>query len=164
MKYKLVKLKHLSGNKASVYTIYLYDENITLFERFLKENFNLYLSEINNILDRLKVIGNDTGAREIFFRLEEGHLGDGVEALADYPEFKLRLYCIRYGSAIVIVGGGGPKTVRALQEDEKLKYENFLMREISNQITQRIREKRIEFSSDELDFIGELEFNNEQDA
>ncbi len=34
----------------------------------------------------------------------------------------LRLYCIRLGSAVVILGGGGhkPKTIRTLQDDTKL--------------------------------------------
>ncbi|MBK6979124.1 MAG: hypothetical protein IPH28_20170 [Cytophagaceae bacterium] len=60
-------------------------------------------------------------------------MGDGVCALYDDPDRNLRLYCIRYGKQIVVLGGGGhkPKTIRALQEDEKLKQENYLIRNIS---------------------------------
>ena len=61
------------------------------------------------------------------------------------------------------MGGGGPKNVRALQEDEKLKKENYLLRDISSRITERIREGRIQFSEDYLDFTGDLEFKQESD-
>ena len=61
------------------------------------------------------------------------------------------------------MGGGGPKNVRALQEDEKLKKENYLLRDISSRITERIREGRIQFSEDYLDFTGDLEFKEESD-
>jgi len=61
---------------------------------------------------------------------------------------------------LIIVGGGGhkPKTISALQEDEKLKGENYFLRELSALITERIKEKEIKFSDDDLDFIGNLEF------
>lgn len=62
-----------------------------------------------------------------------------------------------------IVGSGGykPKTIRALQEDAKLTEENTLRKEISQQITQRIKDKDIRFSNDYLDFTGDLSFNDE---
>lgn len=163
MKYKLKKLRHLSGHRASIYSIFLFDEKSTLYERFLKENFNLYLSEIKDINNRLRIIGKHTGAQEGFFKKWEGNLGDGVEALYDRPNARLRLYCIRYSSGIVIVGGGGPKNVRALQDNKKLKQENYLLRDISSQITERIREGRIQYSEDLLDFLGDLEFKGESD-
>lgn len=95
-----------------------------------------------------------------FFKEKEGGPGDGVCALYD-EESKLRLYCIKYGTQLVVVGGGGPKpkTVRAFQEDEKLKEENYLLREISKQITEKIKTREIWFSKDFLDFIGSLEFD-----
>jgi len=78
--------------------------------------------------------------------------------LYDTPEKKLRLYCLRYGALIIIVGGGGPKNVRKLQQNEKLKSENFLLRELSAQITERIKEKEMEFSKNKMEFTGNLEF------
>jgi hypothetical protein len=41
--------------------------------------------------------------------MNEGKYGDGVSALFDKPKYKLRLYCIRYGTQIIIVGWGGEK-------------------------------------------------------
>lgn len=127
MKCKLVKLNKFSGNKASVYSVYISDEGETLFDIFIKENINLFKSEILDIVKRLNGIVKYTGARIEFFKDWEGKPGDGVCALYDSPQFKLRLYCIRYGADIIILGGGGykPKSISALQEDQKLKDENY---------------------------------------
>lgn len=165
MKYKIVELEDLTGNETSIYSVIIDNDNITLFEKFLMEYEILFKYEINSILDRLDVIANKTGAREIFFKTKEGELGDGVEALFDLPGKRLRLYCIRYGTQIVIAGGGGskPKNIRAFQEDEKLKKENYLLRKISKEITERIKDKRITYSLDELYFEGELEFEDKTD-
>lgn len=94
MKYKIVKIDNLIGEYASIYSIFDTDEEKTLFEIFVKENNSLFLSELNDIVKRLKVIGTKTGAREHFFKLNEGEPGDGVSALYDNPESNLRLYKI----------------------------------------------------------------------
>lgn len=63
MKFKLVEIPELRGNKATIYTVIDCSDNKTLFDYFLEENNNSHLSEIKNIIVRLKVIGNKTGAR-----------------------------------------------------------------------------------------------------
>ena len=163
MEYELIKLDRLSGSEASVYTILLNDENETLFDIFLNENKNSFIDELKDIIQRLRVIGNDTGAREQYFKLKEGIPGDGVCALYDSPDKNLRLYCIRYGTLIVILGGGGlkPKNIKALQDSEKLTDENYFLREVSEHIRQKMKDKEIRFSDDELDFEGDLTFNTE---
>jgi len=165
MKYKLVKLKKLSGNKASIYTILLEEEEKTLFDFFLEDNKISFKDELKDIVSRLKVIGNKTGAKDYFFKLNEGKPGDGVCALYDKPNSNLRLYCIKYGTLIVIVGSGGykPKSIRKLQQDEKLTEENYFLREISKAIKTKMDDDEIEFSSDFMDFEGDLTFNNETD-
>ena len=65
-------------------------------------------------------------------------------------------YCIRYGTQIVILGGGGPKTVKKLQEENKLLKENQFLRRLSVQITSHLRESTIKFGNDYLDFTGDL--------
>jgi|LSQX01.3.fsa_nt_gb hypothetical protein len=47
-----------------------------------------------------------------------------------------------------------------LPKDEKLKRENYFLRELSEKITSRIKE--IWFSHDNLEFKGNLEFNDEE--
>jgi len=157
MKCKLKKITNLSGNKASVYSVVIGEGNKTLYEQFITENFNSYKSEIININKRLQVIGTKTGARDIYFKLNEGVPGDGLAALYDDHKRKLRLYCIRYGNQIIIVGGGGPKSTKTLQDDPKLKNENYFLRWLSKQITLRLNDD-ICFSKDGLDFSGNLEF------
>lgn len=165
MKYKLVKLNKLSGNKASIYTIRLEEEGKTLFDFFLAENKISFKDELKDIVSRLKVIGCKTGARDNFFKLHEGRPGDGVCALYDEPDSNLRLYCIRYGTLIVIVGGGGykPKSIREFQQDEKLTEENYFLRKVSGAIKTKMDDDEIEFSSDFMDFEGDLTFNDETD-
>lgn len=159
MKCKLVKLEQLSGNEATLYSVLLENEHKTLYQVFLEENLISFKSEVIEMNGRLKAIGK-IGAREGFFKLKEGVPGDGVCALYDEDESNLRLYCIRYGNDIVVLGGGGqkPKDIRALQESPKLKKENYVMRSLSKAIQEKIRDKEIKFSSDRLSFEGELEF------
>lgn len=161
MKFELVKIDQLSGKKAGIYTILMDGEALTLFEKFLQENQDSFKSEITGILQRLNTISNKTGARESFFKTKEGNPGDGICALYDQPGSKLRLYCIRFGQELVILGGGGPKpkTIRALQEDEKLKTENYTLRQISKKIMAAVKDKNLKFSKDFLDFEGDIGFD-----
>ena len=160
MKFKIVQLAQFNGNKAGIYSVYLFDEQKTLFERFLRDNLIAFKSEIININKTIVAINRKTGAREIFFKHNEGDLGDGVCALYDEPIKNLRLYCIRYGNSLVLLGGGGfkPKSIHKLQEDNKLREENYLLRKISALITERIKTGEIKFSDDGIELFGNLEF------
>ncbi len=158
MNLKLVKLENLSGEKASIYSLYDECEDKTLLDNFLQENIE-FRDEVKDILSRLKTIGNNTGAKEYFFKKDEGVVGDAVWALYDKPERNLRLYCIRYAETIIILGGGGPKNVRALQDDEKLTRENKILRIVSKQIDERLRNKDLMFSDNLKEIFGDfLEF------
>ncbi|WP_422358582.1 hypothetical protein [Reichenbachiella sp.] len=161
MNCRLVKLSKFSGTNASIYSVIENNESKTLFDNFINENKDSFLSELKNIAKRLHTIGN-IGAREQFFKHKEGVPGDGVCALYDEPNSNLRLYCIRYGTQIIVLGSGGykPKNIRALQEDQKLEDSNYQLRWLSKEITEKIRDKEITFSEDGLDFIGDLEFND----
>ncbi len=162
MKFRIVKLHELSGETASIYSVLPDDDEITLFDKFLEENNSLE-RELRDIIARLKVMGDKTGAREQYFKLHEGNPGDGVCALYDEPEKNLRLYCIRYGTMILILGSGGekPKVLKAFQESGKLTEANYLLREIATQINHRIKEKEIGFTCDGLAFTGDLDFTKD---
>ncbi len=165
MKYKLVKLNKLSGNQTSIYSLYLEEKRKTLFDLFLEEYRIAFKGEINDILSRIMIMGHKTGAKEDFFKHNEGKPGDGVCALFDRPHSKLRLYCIRYGSLILILGGGGfkPKAMRSFQEDGKLTKENYFLRDLSEKIKARMEEGEVAFSSDYMDFDGDLTFYDNED-
>ena len=156
MNVKLVRLNQYKGNKAIIYSVIIDDDTETLFEKFLNENLESNLKELKDIDNRLRVMNNDLGAREQFFKLNEGNLGDGVAAIYDLPLKKLRLYCLRFGSTTIILGGGGPKTTRTYQEDDKLKDEVEKMKTLSQMITIAIREKDIKLEEDGT-FSGTLD-------
>ena len=163
MKFNIVKINNLSGSKAGVYSVVLNGDEETLLNKFVRENEISFKCETKDILKRLYSIGHTTGARNQFFKEWEGKPGDGVCALYDNPDSNLRLYCICFGTQLIVVGSGGhkPKTIRALQEDAKLTEENSIIKEISQQITQRIKDKDIRFSPDYMQFTGDLSFNDE---
>lgn len=164
MKFELVKSSLLSGSQATIYNVLLLDEddmplhknNGTLLDNFIEENIQGYNLEVKSILDRLRIMGKKTGCRTDYFRHFEGKLGDGVCALCDIPDNNLRLYCIRYGTQIVILGGGGMKDVGQWQQDPKLSKEASQMINIAKKLNKAIREKDLEFSDDFMDFIGDL--------
>ncbi len=159
MKFKLVKIAQLSGRKTAIYSVKLAGSDKTLFEYFLEENDIIFHQEVLEIITRLRSIVQKEGAREHYFKKAEGNIGDGVEALFDTNSRKLRLYCIRYGSVVLILGGGGVKNVRALQEDPKLKSENYLLRAISKQLSEAMKSGELSWNIDESDFSGRLEFD-----
>jgi len=164
MKCRLVKLSKFSSNKATVYSIIINNEQNTLFDKFIQENANSFINELKDISKRLVTIGHKTGARENFFKRNEGIPGDGICALYDEPGSHLRLYCIRYGTQIIVLGNGGPKpkSIRSFQENEKLTDENYFLRWLSKEISKRIKNRDIEYSNDYLEFVGELEFDDTQ--
>lgn len=56
MKSKLVKLVQFSGTKASIYGIWFEDMQKTSFDSFILENKIVFLSELKDIISRLKII------------------------------------------------------------------------------------------------------------
>jgi len=165
MGFKIVELENFNGKAANIYAIVNENENLTTFDRFIKDNLAIFKSEIIDIVKRLKTINTLTGAKEFFFKLIEGLPGDGVCALYDSPDSHLRLYCIRFGNSIVIVGGRGekPKDIRAWQENKRLAKEVNFMIGVSKRLTLRIKEREIEFSKNETSLIGNLEFYDDEE-
>lgn len=158
MNYEIVELENFSGSQATIYSVIMEDDGITLFDHFVNENITDYRKEVRFIANRLQEIGNTTGAREKFFKHNEGKSGDGVCALYDDPDSNLRLYCIRYGNIAVILGGGGPKPddVKAWQDDEKLTLEAETIIQVSKDIMQRIHSGDLLWSKDGSQLLGNL--------
>jgi hypothetical protein len=161
--YEIVELSDLSGNYTTIYSIIKDVDTKSLFEHFVEENIDDHREEVISILHRLKVIGETTGAREGFFKHNEGKPGDLVCALYDEPDKNLRLYCIRYGSVAIILGGGGMKEVRAWQHDPKLSKEVNAMIKVSEDIFQRMKEGDLRWSPDGKKLIGNLNFSEDEE-
>ncbi len=162
VKFQLVKLTRFSGQKASLYSIIMGGDSETLFEKFIRNHTTSHIKEIEQIFATLNAIGRKVGAQENFFRRKkEGKPGDGVEAIYDYPNAKLRLYCIRFGNVTLLLGDGGEKKVRAWQDDSQLSKSATEMIKVSKLLTQAIREGELTWTGN--DFTGKFEFDDEND-
>lgn len=157
MKSKLVYLSNLSGKKASVYSIISEESQYAFLDRFIMEYQKEFFQDLLSIVGRLKTIGNVTGAVSTYFKLDEGlEWNDLVCALYDIPDRHLRLYCIRLNEQMLIVGGGGPKSVRAWQHDPKLTREVHEMMHYSKIIRARLKDDTLRISLNRLKLEGDL--------
>ena len=159
---EIVKIKQLSGKKTQIYSVILNQEDQSVFEQFLQNNYSEYRTGIEDIVSKLKIMATKTGAAEHFFKLNEGKPGDGVCALFDSPDKKLRIYCIRFANVAIIVGGGGykPKNIRAYQESPALKKEAEMVIQISKIISKAIKNKDIHLNDNGF-FLGNLKLKEE---
>ncbi len=148
-KIELVELEEFDPAMGHIYSVAVDDSDKTLFDLFLEENDADYRLELAEIITKLKTMSSKTGFTDNYFKLNEGTLGDGVCAITDLKG-KLRLYCIRFGNILLVLGGGGPKSklIRALQEDPKLLIENNNVRLISAAMAKAIREKELRIEED----------------
>ena len=147
MKIELVDLEEFSGNKAHIYSVLLDDAEDTLFDQFIEENRTLYYRDLREIVKQLKVMGDNTGCQIEFFKLNEGWLGDGVAAIWSG---RIRLYCLRFDSSLIIVGDGGYKSpkIRAYQDDPALSAKAKQMKRIAKLVNERIIEKDLIINED----------------
>jgi len=158
VKFEIVELTELSGPFAKIYTIYIYDQEVYLFDQFLDEYSAGYSKEVNTIISKLSLMGSRFGSLDIFFRLNEGKFGDKVSALLKDRGFKLRLFCIRFENIAVILGNGGFKDTQKWQQDTKLSQEARLMMKISQIIHDAIDNQEL-FISPEGEFSGKMIFS-----
>lgn len=165
MEYEIVKLSDLSGAQCSVYSIIPEKGGLTLYDVFIKENIADFRDEVKDINTRLKLIGTKHGARHSYFKHFEGRYGDFVCALYDLPDKNLRLYCIRYGVVVVILGGGGLKTKETIawQDDPKLKEEATRMIEYAKDIARRMKEREIYMSRNKPELEGNFYFFEDEE-
>ena len=165
MNYEIVKLEQFSGSEAGIYSIIPEGWDETLFEKFFDEHIDDYRNEIKDIFRRLIQIGKTTGAREGFFKHEGDHAfvrkyGKYVWALYDDDERKIRLYCIKFASLAIILGGGGykDKSVIKWQEDEKLSAEVRKIMAYAESILQQLDEGDLYWSDGGTELQGNLKY------
>ena len=158
MKFELVILPELSGPAATIYSVIPEGSTQTLFKQFVEHYGIEFREELKSILLTLRAIGNKTGARYQFFKHDEGKPGDGVCALYDDPKRKLRVYCIRFGNDLLILGAGGEKVTRTWQQDSILSAAAEQMIAVSKQLMRRIEEERPNYYRGGKHFEGDLTF------
>ena len=163
MGYGIVEISDLSGPGCKIYSVVRDGEEGTLLDEFIERMDAQGYSEcVNEILLALTSFGREFGAREQFFRLNEGKPGDGVVALLKKKRFQIRLYGIRFGNVLLILGSGGvkPPGIASWQQDPVLKEHAEEMITLSRQIQERIINKEI-FISPQGELSGNLRFDQE---
>ena len=146
-KIELVELEDFRCGAGRVYSVAVDDADFTLYDRFVEENEDDSKEELVEIITKLNTMSGKTGFTDTFFKLNEGRPGDGICAITDWKG-KLRLYCIRFGNILLVLGGGGPKSTRTYQEDPKLLSENLLLRSVSDAMAEAIKKKDIKINED----------------
>ena len=146
MNFEITELSDFSGEMAHIYSVTLRGEEQTLLEQFFDDNAE-YEEELATIVEKLLVMGNDTGCRYEFFKHHEGTLADGVAALR---VGQIRLYCLYFDRTAVFFGSGGYKSpeIKAYQEDPALNAKAVQMREIAARINKAIIDKDIVIEQD----------------
>lgn len=147
MRIELIELEEFDCRVGHIYSVAIDDSDHTLYDLFLEENDEKYRKELGNIIVKLKIMSGKTGFGDFYFKLNEGKPGDGLCAITDIKG-KLRLYCIRFGNVLLVLGGGGLKTTRTYQEDDKLYSENLKLRLISEAMTKAIKDGTIIIEDD----------------
>ena len=142
-----------SGKNCTVYSAFI--DNVSPFRTFVDDYFAMYREEVEDILSTIQAIGR-LGAHEFYFKINEGKYGDGVCALYDDDVRMLRLYCILFGTEILILGGGGLKRVQTWQDDPDLKKCAETMIEMSKEIAGFLKQKSSEIRWDANEFYGDL--------
>ena len=62
MNFEIIEMEELSGDGAKIYSVTLDGEETTLLEQFFEENAE-YETEINELLNKLYLMGQETGCR-----------------------------------------------------------------------------------------------------
>jgi len=164
MLYEIVELQRFSGPVCTIYSVIPKGSPETLLDEFLHENSSLYGIEVSELLSRLEAIGKSEGLREGYYKSDEGRLGDNICALYVKPAGRLRLYFIKYGNDVIIIGGGGYKGigVRAWQDDPILSGKMRQLMDYADHIGKRIQKgDDLSWSSDLRYLEGDL--NNDYD-
>lgn len=158
-------MEELTGEKIRVYSLLIGENALTIYDRFLEENHDQFEEEVVDITNRIEVIAKHTGLRDDFIKPGEGNIGDGIHAFYDKPDSNLRLYFIRFGNVAIVLGVGGhkPKAIRRLQDDPKLKDENYFLRKVSAILTDAVREGSLSISEEGLESTTDFIYTIDED-
>lgn len=149
MDFQIEENEELSGSKAKIYSIRDKGDEHTYLEHFVLDNITKYPDEVNNILEKLNVMGHYTGCESNLFKHNEGKAGDGVVCLKDNSK-RFRLYCMYLGEKLVICGSGGWKdpSIKAYQEDETLNNAAQKMKDVAAVVNKFLQKGNMEIESD----------------
>ncbi len=139
---------------VTFYTVRWEKEEISETDKFIKKFLyqqTKYKTELQEILTLIEVIGEERGAKDIYFTRHENLatalppsstlLVKGIEIL--FYENRLRLYCIKINENIVVLFNGGIKSAQKVQDSPDLIMKFREAQTFAKRIWQAIRDKDI---------------------
>ena len=158
MKFSIIFIKELSGDKASVYSVKYGNKEFSELQNFLYKFQDNHQDLLNRIFQRIHLISKRHGVQDSFFRREspESH---NVFRLMDTDE--LRLYCIMFSKIVLLFGSGGKKLrkTKKLDQNPYLDAEVTRLMKIEDAINFQIRRGTIALTSQALEGdLDNLEF------
>lgn len=149
MDFRIKEHEELSGSKAKIYSVQDKGDKRTYLEHFVENNITKHPDEVENILEKLSVMGHYTGCESNLFKHNEGRAGDGVVCLKDNSK-RFRLYCMYLGERLVVCGSGGWKApnIKAYQEDKTLNDAAQKMKHVAAVINKFLQKGNIDIERD----------------
>lgn len=159
-KYVLIEEFATDFPLVSFYTARLDEAELSETEKFIERflEYAEFKRDFDTIMAWLEKMGNDLGARRIFFRDEEGanalppRRGIMEQFAPAFVEFSnLRLYCVRVSDQIVILLNGGIKTSEKVQNSpDCLAHFRFAI-QVCKQLDKLIQEGEIKIRAKTLE-------------
>ena len=147
-------------NKVTYYSVSIDGEENSLFEQFIETHTKDNTKKLDHILNWLRQIGNNYGAKTDYFR-PEGETADtsalppsGTSRKPQYTEYgkkkanNLRLYCLRANESVVFLFNGDIKTKRKAQDCLNVKPHFKLANTLTALIDTAFRDKELVWNED----------------
>jgi len=153
VKFSIINIKSLSGNKVNSYSIRYEDKEISELQSFLYKFQDSDLEILQNIYKRIQNIANKDGMQNSFFKRESPESHHVFRLLETGT---LRIYCIIYSNIILLFGSGGYKIegTRTLKENPHLEKEVLDLMKIEDAINRYLDLREMKITDD--GFEGEL--------
>ncbi len=115
MKFSIINIKALSGEKAAVCTVKFDNKYYTELESFTTKFQDSHKEILDQIFLRIQMISKRNGIQSSFFK-RESPKSHNVFRLLESQE--LRIYCILFDNVVLLFGSGGVKKKRTRKLDE----------------------------------------------
>ena len=153
MKFSIINIKELSGDKALVYSVKYENKEVSELQNFLYKFQDTHQDLLHNIFQRIHLISKRNGVQSSFFKREspESH---NVYRLLKTKE--LRVYCIMFDNIVLLFGSGGIKKsgTKKLNENPSLEAEVERLMKIEDVVRFQIKRGFIGLTKN--GFEGEL--------
>lgn len=144
MKRRFCLREYFVGRKGTFLAVQFTEDSETTYERFVIDYSGSHGDLLDDVADRISRMAKKTGIRDGFFKDEGEHCVARFKGTGD-----LRIFCLKYGSACIVLGQGGlKKNVRTYQQVPSLYNAVKTLRKID----QRLKDEGVDFTN-LLDYV-----------